>query len=59
MHLIDNLTIVLAPGRWRQARFWLPLLGGFVIAWLFAFAINRIMLRRGRGYAVMHQYHGH
>jgi hypothetical protein len=38
-------------------RFWAPLLGGFVIAWPFAFAVNRAMIRRGKGHAVVHEYH--
>lgn len=29
-------------------RFWAPLLGGFVIAWPFAFAVNRAMIRSGK-----------
>jgi hypothetical protein len=61
MELIDNLTMVLVPGAMEagltDARFWLPLLGGFVLAWPFAFAVNRAMIRRGRGHAVVHEYH--
>lgn len=61
MELIDNLTMVLVPGALEaglgDARFWLPLLGGFVIAWPFAFAVNRTMIRRGKGHAVVHEYH--
>jgi hypothetical protein len=61
MELIDNLTIVLVPGAMDaglgDARFWLPLLGGFAIAWPFAFAVNRAMIRRGKGHAVVHEYH--
>jgi hypothetical protein len=38
-------------------RFWVPLLGGFVIAWPFAFAVNRAMIRRNRGHALAHAHH--
>jgi hypothetical protein len=61
MELIDNLAIVLFPGALEagldDVRLWLPLLGGFVIAWPFAFAVNRAMIRRGKGHAVVHEYH--
>jgi hypothetical protein len=61
MELIDNLTVIVVPGALEagltDARFWLPLLGGFLIAWPFAFAVNRWMIRRGKGHAVVHEYH--
>lgn len=61
MELIDNLTVILVPGAMdaglTDARFWLPLLGGFVLAWPFAFAVNRALIRGGKGHAVMHEYH--
>lgn len=61
MELIDNLAMILVPGAMEAGltdlRFWLPLMGGFVIAWPFAFAVNRAMIRRGKGHAAVHAYH--
>jgi Domain of unknown function (DUF4396) len=61
MELIDNATMLLVPGAMEAGltdlRFWLPLLGGFAIAWPFAFAVNRAMISRGKGHAVVHEYH--
>jgi uncharacterized membrane protein YeaQ/YmgE (transglycosylase-associated protein family) len=63
MELIDNAFILLVPGAMEagldELLFWAPLLGGFAIAWPFAFAVNRSMIRRGKGHAVVHEYHGH
>lgn len=63
MEFIDNLTIVLVPGAIEAGLgdflFWAPLLGGFVIAWPFAFTVNRALIRRGKGHAVVHDYHHH
>jgi hypothetical protein len=63
MELIDNGFMLIVPGAMEAGlgdfRFWAPLLGGFVIAWPFAFAVNRAMIRRGKGHAVVHQHHAH
>jgi hypothetical protein len=63
MELIDNGFMLAVPGAMEAGlgdlRFWAPLLGGFVIAWPFAFAVNRSMIRRGKGHAVVHEYHAH
>jgi hypothetical protein len=63
MELIDNAFILVVPGAMEAGlgdlRFWLPLLGGFGIAWPFAFAVNRALIRRGRGHAVVHAHHAH
>ena len=61
MEFIDNLVLLLVPGameaRLDQALFWVPLLGGFAIAFPAAFWVNRAMIRRGKGHAVVHEYH--
>jgi hypothetical protein len=61
MEVIDNAAMILVPGAMEadltDLRFWAPLLGGFVIARPFAFAVNRAMIRRGRGHAAVHAYH--
>src|ERR687898_9589 len=58
MELIDNAAMILVPGAMEAGltdlRFWAPLLGGFVLAWPFAFAVNRAMIRRNRGHALAH-----
>lgn len=63
METIDNLFVVLVPGSMEaglgQALFWWPLLGGFVIAYPFAFLAQRYLIARGRGHAVVHEHHGH
>jgi hypothetical protein len=61
MEVIDNAAMILVPGAMEAGltdlRFWVPLLGGFVIAWPFAFAVNRAMIRRNRGHALAHAHH--
>jgi hypothetical protein len=61
MELVDNGFILLVPGALEAGlddlRFWGPLLGGFVIAWPFAFAVNRALIRRGKGHALAHAHH--
>jgi hypothetical protein len=63
MEVIDNGFMLLVPGAMEAGlgdfRFWAPLLGGFAIAWPFAFAVNRAMIRRGKGHAVVHRHHAH
>lgn len=63
MEAIDNLGMAVVPGAIEagldDARFWLTLLGGFVVAYPFAFLANRYLIGRGKGHALMHEFHGH
>lgn len=36
---------------------WASIAGGFAIAYPFAFLANRAMIKRGKGHAVVHEYH--
>jgi hypothetical protein len=42
-----------------EALFYASIAAGFAIAYPFAFIANRYMIARGKGHAVVHQYHGH
>jgi hypothetical protein len=61
MEVIDNAFMLLVPGAMEAGLasflFWGPLLGGFAVAFWPAFLVNRAMIRRGKGHAVVHQYH--
>ncbi|MCY0937499.1 DUF4396 domain-containing protein [Streptomyces sp. H34-S4] len=61
MELVDNGIIALVPGAMdahlSDALFWASLLGGFVIAFLVTTPVNKWMIGRGKGHAVVHAYH--
>ena len=61
MEAIDNLTIVIIPGAMSAGLgdplFWATLLGGFVLGWGTTYPVNRWLIRRGRGHALVHGVH--
>lgn len=63
MEAIENATMLLFPGAMEAGlgdlRFWGPMALGFAIAFPFTWAANRYLLARGRGHALVHEYHGH
>ena len=63
MEITDNAFILLVPGAIAaglgQALFWWSLAVSLLIAFVFAFPLNRWLIARGRGHAVIHAYHGH
>lgn len=61
MEIIDNAFVLLVPGAMDaglgEILLWASIAGGFVVAYPFAFLANRYMIERGKGHAVVHQYH--
>jgi hypothetical protein len=61
MELVDNAFVLLVPGAidagLADAKFWWSIALGFAIAFGPAWAANRWLIARGRGHAVVHQYH--
>jgi hypothetical protein len=63
MEIVDNLIVVIVPGALAaglgDALFWGSLAVALLIAGAVAFPVNRWLIARGRGHAVMHQHHAH
>jgi hypothetical protein len=63
MELVDNLFILLVPGALAagltDGLFWWSLLVSLVIAFVLTVPVNRALIARGRGHAVMHELHAH
>lgn len=61
MEAIDNAFVLLVPGAMEAGLgdplIWAAILGGFVIAFPFAWLANRYMIARNKGHAVVHEYH--
>ncbi|MGW6686842.1 DUF4396 domain-containing protein [Streptomyces sp. NPDC054961] len=61
MELIDNGVIVLWPGAMdamlSDALFWIALAISLALAFVVTTPVNRWMIGRGKGHAVVHQYH--
>ncbi|MEU2578308.1 DUF4396 domain-containing protein [Streptomyces anulatus] len=61
MELVDNGIIALTPGAMdahlSDALFWTALLGGFAVAFVITTPVNKWMIGRGKGHAVVHAYH--
>jgi len=61
MELIDNTVVVAIPGAMdaglASALFWLALAGSLAAAFVLTTPVNRWMIGRGRGHAVVHAMH--
>jgi len=63
MEIVDNLFILAVPGAiyagLNSLLFWWSLIISLVIAFAVAFPVNRWLIARGKGHAVVHEYHNH
>jgi hypothetical protein len=61
MEIVDNLVIVLIPGAMDAGLgsllFWGSLAFALAVAFVAAFPVNRWLIARGRGHAVVHEHH--
>jgi hypothetical protein len=63
MEIVDNLIILVIPGAMDAGLgnllFWGSLAFALAIAFVAAFPVNRYLIARGKGHAVVHKHHGH
>ncbi|HEU5265295.1 MAG TPA: DUF4396 domain-containing protein [Jatrophihabitans sp.] len=61
MELLDNAVVVAVPGAMdaglTSALFWGSLAASLAVAFVLTTPVNRWMISRGRGHAVVHRYH--
>jgi Domain of unknown function (DUF4396) len=63
MELVDNAILLVVPGAMEAGLdsllFWASLAFALLIAGMAAYPVNRYLIARGKGHAVVHAYHGH
>jgi hypothetical protein len=61
MEIIDNAVILVVPGAMKAGLadwlFWGSLAVSLVVAFVVTVPVNRALIARGKGHAVVHQYH--
>jgi hypothetical protein len=62
MEIVDNAILLLIPGAMHSGLtsplFWGSLAVALLIAFAVALPVNRWLIGRGKGHAVMHEFHG-
>ena len=62
MEIVDNLIILVIPGAMEAGLgsllFWGSLAFALAVAFVAAFPVNRWLIARGKGHAVVHEHHG-
>jgi hypothetical protein len=63
MEFVDNVILVVIPGAMEagldELLFWASLAFALLVAGAFAYPVNRYLIARGKGHAVVHAHHGH
>ena len=63
METVDNAVLLVYPGAMEAGLadflFWWSLAFALAVAWVATFPVNRWLISRGRGHAVVHQHHAH
>jgi hypothetical protein len=63
MEIVDNLVLLVIPGAMEAGLtsllFWGSLAFALAVAFVVAFPVNRYLIARGKGHAVVHQHHEH
>jgi hypothetical protein len=63
MEIVDNLILVAIPGAMEaelsNLLFWGSLAFALAVAFVAAFPLNRYLIARGKGHAVIHEHHKH
>ena len=61
MEIVDNAIVLLIPGAMESGLdsllFWGSLAAALAVAWVVAFPVNRWLIARGGGHAVVHGRH--
>jgi hypothetical protein len=61
MEVVDNAVMAAIPGAMNAGLvnvvFWIGMLIALTAAFLAAYPVNRVLLQRGKGHALTHQYH--
>lgn len=61
MEIVDNAIMLVIPGAMESGLasflFWGSLAFALAVAWVVAYPVNRWMIARGAGHAVLHEHH--
>ena len=61
MEIVDNLVMVVIPGAMNAGLadplFWVSTILALAVAFVAAFPVNRYLLTKGKGHALVHEYH--